>query len=293
MLYDPLIYGPKWSVGGITFNDSTDAFGCDWILTSGSGWFGKPAPKAVRADKPASRGAYAGDEFPGARVVSLGGTLAAPDISTLRDAITRLTGICESSSQLYPLQCTDETGLQLTSQVRLDGEIITDPVAARSVAFSLQLYAPDPRKLSSNTKTSFSTLATPGTGGVSYSPGVNYNPGVNYGVPGTPGAVSATNAGNAPADMVITFTGPLTNPSLYNFATSDYITYTGVIAAGTTVVINTQTGSVISGNASRRNLLSVSKWPVIPAKGTLNLAFQTGNPSDTGNVSISYTDTYY
>lgn len=293
MLYDPLIYGPKWSVGGINFNDSTDAFGCDWVFTSGSGWFGKPAPKTVRSDRPAGRGTYAGDEYPGGRVVALGGTVGTPDIATLRNAIMRLSGICESPSQLYPLLCTDETGLQLVAQVRLDGEIVTDPVSAHSAAFSLQFFAPDPRKLSTGNKTSFSTLATPGTGGVSYSPGVSYNPGVNYGTPGTPGAVTANNAGNAPADLLITFTGPLTSPSLYNFATSDYITYNGNLAAGVTAVINTNTGSVVSGNANRRNLLTVSKWPVVPAMGTLNLAFQTGNPSDTGNVSISYMDTYY
>src|SRR5215472_6612204 len=193
MQYDAAYYGCQFLIGGITINGSTDANGCDWLLTKETGWFGSPAIKTARVDKPAARGVFRGNEFRGGRVMTLEGNLGAPTVTALRNACRTLLGICPDPHLQYPLTVIEESGLSLYANVVLDGEILITPVSALSVDFSIQLVAPDPRKWNTTGKTFTVLLASGGSGGVSYP--VAYP--VNYGLPGQPGAVALTNNGSA------------------------------------------------------------------------------------------------
>lgn len=284
-----VLYGTSWTIGGITLNGGIDSNGVDWIVTQEAGWFSAPQIKTARVDKPSARGAVIGNEYRGARVIALSGEMAAPDVVTLRQAQRQLLGICPSPKALYPIVSAEEDGMSLTANVKLDGSITTQPKSATTSIFSIQLVSPDPRRLSTSTKTSFAVLSSPGSGGVTYP--VTYP--VNYGTPGLPAAVSMTNNGTADSDMVIVFQGPLTTPYLYNVATGDYIGYNQTLATGDVVSIDTSSGQVTFNGSQFRINLALSMWPVIPAGGMLNMAFRTSNPADSGNCTITYTDSYF
>jgi hypothetical protein len=289
MLYDSTFYGPKFTIDTLTLNGSTDENGCDWILTQEKGWFGKPAPKQNRIDKAAGRGTFVGTEHIGARVVSLDVRLSAPDTPTLRDAIDTATSICSDPSTLYPLTCTDERGITLVAQSKLDAETLVTPVAWNTVDLSFQFFCPDGRKTSTTATTVTAGLIAAGVGGVKYP--VKYP--VNYGSPGISGSLVLPNTGNAPADVVFTIQGPVTQPQLVDPSTGNSLTYMGSLASNDQLVINTGTGRVLLNGVDRRSLLSVTKWFSIPKKGTLRLIFSSSNGSDTGVASATYYNTSY
>lgn len=289
MQYDAAWYGSQFIIGGITINGSTDANGCDWILTKESGWFGSPAIKTARTDKPAARGLFRGNEFRGGRVMTLEGTLSAPTVTALRNAQRAVCGICPDPHAQYPLTVIEESGYSSYANVALDGEILTTPISALSVDFSIQLVAPDPRKFSSNPTTLSTLLASGGSGGVMYP--VTYP--VNYGVPGAPGALQLTNHGTADADPLCVLTGPLTSPELIRADTGDTVTYNDTLSATDTVVIDFNTGNVTLNGVNRRPLVSALNWFSIPANGSISMLFRSANPSDTGTLSVTFGDTSY
>ncbi|AHH98336.1 phage distal tail protein [Kutzneria albida] len=288
MQYDALWYGSQFSIGGITINGSTDTNGCDWILTKEDGWFGSPAVKAIRNDKPASRGVFRGVEYRGARVIVLEGTLSAPSVATLQNAIDTLSAVCPDPKSLYPLTVTSANSARYIN-VALDAPITTTPISWQSVAFSLQLMAPDLRKLDNSLTTLSTGLTTAGTGGVSYP--VTYP--VNYGTPGSGGSLVVTNTGTADADMTFTLAGALTTPTITRADTGDTLTYNATLSSTDSVVINTNTGAVTQGGINRRALLTANNWFSIPAQSSITIQFRSGSPGDTGTLTVSYRNTWY
>jgi hypothetical protein len=287
--YDPALYGCQFLLGGITINGSTDINGCDWILTKESGWFGSPAIKIARVDKPAARGVFRGNEFRGGRVMTLEGVLAAPTVPALRTASRALFGLFPDPHVQYPLTVIEETGLGLSTNVVLDGEILTTPLAATSVTFSIQLVAPDPRKVATVSTTVSVLLAAGGSGGVAYP--VTYP--VPYGMPGTSGAVTLTNAGTADADPYFVFTGPLTNPSVTRADTGDTVTYNGTLLATDTLTVDSGSGAVLLDGVNRRSLLTALNWFSVPGGRSITCLFRTTSTSDTGILAVTVADTSY
>lgn len=82
------------------------------------------------------------------RTITLEGRAFSPDIPTLRRAAARLTGLLADPHRPLPLTCYAETG-PVNCDEFLDDQILTTPgqVAAPRVEWSLQVVAPDPRRV--------------------------------------------------------------------------------------------------------------------------------------------------
>jgi hypothetical protein len=289
VLYTTAVYGPQVSVGGVTFNKGPDVNGVEWIISEESGWYSTAGIKTTRAEKSSALGVVRMLEYKGGRSIAFNGTILAPGIGLLRRAQDQLLGVCPLPDVLYPVQVTDESGVTYTANVAIDGQIITKALSAFSVAFSLQLFAPDPRRFGTQ-RTATVFPGTTSTGGVTYP--VTYP--VSYGAPGNTGSATLTNAGTAYADIMFTLVGPLTKPVIRNNGTGDQLTYNGNIPSGATVVINTASGSVLyNGSTNYRALLTANQWFSIPAGGTIGVAFSTSNSGDAGYLGITYSDSYY
>lgn len=167
MIYSPELYGSQFTLDGLTINAGTDENGVDYILTSESGWFASPATKQIRSDKPSSDGTWSGAEYLGGRSITLEFTVSAPSIYQLQQEIARVDGLCRDPDQLYTLTVTQENGTFYTL-VKRDAGFTSQPISSYSVAFSIQLFAPDARIFSADKQTLYTTLATLGTGGVVY-----------------------------------------------------------------------------------------------------------------------------
>lgn len=289
MLYTTAVYGPQVSVGGVTFNRGPDANGVEWLISEEGGWYSTAGIKTTRAEKSSALGVVRMLEYKGGRSIAFNGVINAPNIGLLRRAQDQLLGVCPLPDVLYPVTVTDEGGVTYTANVAIDGQIITKALSAFSVAFSLQLFAPDPRRFGPAHTVSVSPVTT-STGGVTYA--VSYP--VGYGNPGNTGSVTLSNVGTAYADITFTLNGPLSNPVIRNTGSGDRLSYSGTIPAGSTVVINTAAGSVLyNGSTNYRSLLTANQWFTIPAGGTVAVALSSSSAADTGSMSITYNDSYY
>lgn len=288
LLYAPAVYGPQVTVGGLSFNVGPDTNGVEWIISEESGWYSTAGIKTTRSEKSSALGVIRMQEWKGGRSIAFNGTIAAPTQTLLRRAIDSLLGVCPLPDQLYTLTVTDESGVATTASVSIDGQILTKAQSATSSTFSLQLFAPDPRRFGP-AHTATVQQGTSATGGVMYP--VTYP--VAYGTPGTTGSTQVTNNGTAYSDLVFTLNGPLKNPVIRNSTTGDQISYTGTIPSGAYVTIDTASGSCLyNGTQNYRAFLAPNMWFTLPAHSSITVAF-SATPGDTGTLSIAYTDSYY
>src|SRR5438067_59827 len=190
-----------------------------------------------------------------------------PTQTLLRRAIDSLLGVCPLPDQLYTLTVTDESGVTYTASVSIDGQILTKAQSATSVTFSLQLFAPDPRRFGPS-HTATVQQGTTATGGVAYP--VTYP--VAYGTPGTTGSTQVTNNGTAYSDLVFTLNGPLKNPVIRHSTTGHQISYTGTIPSGAYVTIDTASGSCLyNGTQNYRAFLAPNMWFTLPAHSSITV----------------------
>jgi hypothetical protein len=302
-----VLYGSQFVIDGQQLNGGLDSSGIEWTLTNESGWFQSPPIKQSRADRPTSRGGSVGNEYKGARVIALGGEMTAPSVSALRQAERLLFGLCSAPDQLYPLTVTEEDGLVLTANVKLDGPILTAPKSWQTAIWTMQLYAPDSRKFAVST-TNTTPLASSGGGGVQWrgaagTTGVQWQgptpgtTGTRWGPLGSSGTITLDNrAGTAPADVVATFTPvseDLPSPSIVNALTGETVTYGPTLHVGDILVVNCATGSVLVNGANQRPNLTRADFFEVPKGTQLPVRFQASGSAPTALMTVSISPAYY
>ncbi|GHJ26996.1 hypothetical protein TPA0910_14290 [Streptomyces hygroscopicus subsp. sporocinereus] len=122
---------------------------------------------------------------------------------------------------------------------------------------------------------------------------------LSFGSPGSTGALSATNAGDAETHPLVEFRGPVTGPALTNLATGDVIEYDIPLAAGDVLTIDTLAGTVVlNGTASRIHTAtsrSVPEQTFTLAPGTTSLIFRAapGSSDPTASATVRYRSAYW
>lgn len=76
--------------------------------------------------------------------------------------------------------------------------------------------------------------------------------GLSFGEPGSTGALTAVNLGDAPTHPLIEFRGPVTRPALTNLATGDVLEYDLPLAAGDVLTVDTREGTVTLNKTASR-----------------------------------------
>lgn len=107
--------------------------------------------------------------------------------------------------------------------------------------------------------------------------------------PDTGGPVVLTVGGSLCVRPTVTLTGRLTNPTLTNQTTGEAVGYDGIIAAGTSIVIDMSTGTATEqpSGIPRTNLLTGNtRMQLLPGANVLNLT--TTGPSDTGSAEVCW-----
>lgn len=102
--------------------------------------------------------------------------------------------------------------------------------------------------------------------------------GLDWGVPGTNGVMALANSGTAPAWPTLTISAgasSLVNPTITEQSSGRQLRYTGTLAAGDVIVIDTNpfARTVLLGTADRRPFLTKAEWFPIPAKGSTAVVF--------------------
>lgn len=105
-------------------------------------------------------------------------------------------------------------------------------------------------------------------------------------------SATITNAGNNDAEVVLTFTGPLTKPKATLTDTGEYLEFDLSLVAGQQLIVDTRSRTVLlEGTANRSGTItSGSTWWSLPP-GTSSVAF-TASLFETGTLSVGHRSTY-
>lgn len=303
---------PVWTLGGLRFDpDRADANGVLWFVSEETGFFGAPANTGETTQRLNQHGAFRSPGWKTERTISLTGHAFAGSYPALRRAVHQITGLLSDPWQGAALTCYTELG-PLTTQVYLDGDILTTPLDIYNpgIEWSLQLVAPDPRKYSTTTRTfradlprfntddglDFAAGQPSGSTGsdlfttfavVAASNGVGLDfetdGGLRFGESNATGFLQLTNSGTAPTSPIYTLHGPLVNPLIT--ATTEgqrsEMRYNDTLGERESVVIDPSAPSVLlEGTASRRHLLNPAQFAgfAIPGVGV-----------DDGHLSVGLT----
>ncbi|MGW0756125.1 phage distal tail protein [Streptomyces sp. NPDC002814] len=122
---------------------------------------------------------------------------------------------------------------------------------------------------------------------------------LSFGTPGSTGALTAANLGDAATHPLIEFRGPVVRPSLANIANGDVLEYDLALAAGDLLAVDTAAGTVtLNGTASRINTAtsrSVPEQTFTLPPGTTNLHFRAapGSSDPSASATVRYRSAYW
>lgn len=126
---------------------------------------------------------------------------------------------------------------------------------------TLQWVASDPKRYAVTESVSPTVgLPSPGIGGLTFP--LTFP--LSFGTPGTPGSTTVTNTGEAATWPVYTLTGPLTGPVITTGG--NYLRFANdfELGLGQTVVIDSDTRSVLLDGVARPDVLTQREWAYLP-----------------------------
>lgn len=271
------------------------------VLTPNLGFFldqkitgmGSAAIRQTAYNISGGHGGYASKTLYGARILGLTGWVYGTDVITYganRRALETALRLREDANGLNipnTIFFTADDGNMY--QIKgFPSDFSNDDEGVLKSPFMVNFYCPFPYFLKQ--AQSNQTIVPPSGGGVV----------LPFIVPVVIGAQTGGNGvcinnGTAETYPVLTLTGPLTNPTIQNITTGDFITLNITIAAGQVVVIdmNPPVPSIIlNGTQSLINNKSTTSSFWYLDVGSNFIVLSTGSVSDTGNVAIAWQDAY-
>lgn len=280
-----------WHIDGLDFNVGNDSYGNLFEIERERGWSGTGLVSPARTPRVARHGSYRSPVYRPGRLIELTGWVHCPTWQGRQAAEFRLAALCQDPDTLYPLTRSDH-GLELVSYVELDTEI--DPIirpGGRVLDFTLQLASSDYRKFAATPSQWTTGLAEEASGGILWNgsagtTGLGYTPGIVYQTASSAtGIVTATNAGTAPADVIMIIAGPCDGPTLT--AGERVIQWPNMVPAGATLVIDTGAPSVKLNGVNRGTELTRADWFQVPAQGSLDIVFSALDPADSVGTTLT------
>lgn len=218
------------------------------------GWSGSPGSSLQLTQKPRSPGSWPSPRQLKERVLTPSGLLTAPDRDTLRMALNTLA----SAAAIDPVTLSvTEGSLTRTLQVMRQDELVATVGATTYAEWSMQLVAPDPRKL--GTPRSTSTGLPSSTGGFTYPHTYPFS--INATV--STGQCSATNPGNTTGPVKLRIDGPCTGPVVTHAGTGAQLVFASSLSVGSSqwldIDMEAQT-VLLNGQASRAGYITQRGW---------------------------------
>lgn len=210
-------------------------------------------------------GLRAGRQELGGRAVTIGVTIYAfaeaeffEAVAALRTAFSPIDDVESPLTFRFPGIAGGDTA-RIMARARRMALPLTSTYWQMATEATVELYATDPR-IYADTEQSFATTLPIVAGGGHTWPQSWPN---SWGGQATSGSVTATNAGNYPAELSLRIDGPVTNPRVDNSTTGTSLAFDIDIVAGDFLLVDTDTGDVLlNGTADRRStIVPGSTWP--------------------------------
>ena len=270
----------SFSFAGITFGGS----GSPYQILSVEGLEGLPGIRNQDDNRGYADGMFSGRDFLGGRTISItfqtfgvGATSAQTNFNTIQAKLLPQTS---GTTPLYFI--LPPSGEQfVNARVRALRTSVDPNYTYGMITSQVEFFCPDPNYYDSTLQTA--SLS------VSAAPGRTYDRIYNlvYGFGSSATLTNIVNSGWATTYPTITITGPITNPTLGNVTTGQYLNLSGTITNTDTLVIDTQNKLITLNGASARNLLSSGTWFAAPA-GTSQY-YLTGSTTTAGLTAATVT----
>lgn len=269
--------------------------GTPHTLVSLDGLEGLPAIRNQDDDQGYADGMFSGNDFLGGRTITftLMTLASAPggDGNTAQQNYNLLKGaLLPQASGTTPLQfkLSGAAGVQrIGARVRTSLASVDSDFTYGFIKSQFTFFCPDPKFYDDASSTS--TLTIGNTAGRGY----NRVYPLIYGG-GTAAAYTAiNNSGWATSYPVITLNGPIINPTIGNYTTSQAITINGTYTANDVIVIDLASRLVTLNGLSARNLVAgTSKWFNAPAGASQFYLSGTGTLLGTTVATVTYRSAY-
>ena len=259
-------------IGSLTFDaENRDV----WSAANLIGWKGSPPMRANVVDRPNGEGAFGSTKnYRSARALRFEGVLEGSDLATQQDIEDSFAAI-QADGVPFTLSVENDLGTRSLLAVSLVGEaeVIPDPdflgatVTARFIAYDPVKYGPE---------VEYSTGLASGGGGLEYPlyepSGARY-----YGALGNLGRVTVSNSGTADTWPVFEVSGQLDDGFFIQcLGDGSVLRYDRVVPAGSTVTIDSRTGSVlVDGVSDASTYLTRDQFFSIPAGGSCDIQFNS------------------
>ena len=260
--------------------------GTNYQVLNVDGIEGLPALSSQDSDRGYNDGMFSGRDFLRGRtiifqilVLAGGGNSAQTNFNSLQDnLLVQQSGTTQMNFKLSP----SDSEYIINARVRGMVTSVDPEYTFGYIKAQVTMFCPDPRYFSSTVTTATMTVQPP--------LGRTYNRTYNltYGGGSLSSSTTITNAGRWTTYPTITITGPVTNPTVGNITTGQYITINYNLANTDTLVIDLDQKTVTLNGAYARNLLAGnSTWFGAPP-GSSNYYF-TGTNTTAGVTSATVT----
>ncbi|HEY1820397.1 MAG TPA: hypothetical protein VGG83_10740 [Trebonia sp.] len=271
-----LSYGPHRVPLG-----SVDANGTAWMVQSVTGLDGVPTSGGV-VQRAGDHGGYATPQYYGPRPLTVTVHAAAAS-QALRDTARALLQASVPPNQLATFVYNEP--VPKTMQVRRSGVLHESYPTLLDVIFTIGLIAPDPRKYGTSVYTQSATAAGQMLG---ITPPLT--PPLTPPAQAASASIMATNNGNFGTGPLVTITGPITGPALYNQTSGMIISFSGLTLSATEQLVVDLLNRVatINGQPIAADVSS-AWWRLAPGASSIVLA---GADYAGSSMTITYSDAW-
>jgi len=207
-------------------------------------------------------GMFTGRDFYSGRTLSFimnvfagNGNSAQQNFQLLQAALNPVQQLSSSNGLLQWQLSSTDTMQQITARVRSRKVTIDPEYTFGFIRTQITFFAPDP-KYYDDTATTLVINPLTSPGGRSYSRTFNYNYGASI-----PNLFTVTNNGWATTNPQITVTGPVSNPTITNTTTGQFLTVNVTLGTTDVLVLDLENKNITLNGSPARNLLANgSQW---------------------------------
>jgi hypothetical protein len=272
--------------GQIIFNGFTVGATTAIGVRNLTGLHDTPGVRSSDQDRPRRHGQFAGTDYLTGRILQASLYVKATHPSSVWQELSEafVVGMVETPWQAQYPGVAGGRLVQINARCRKLALGIDYEYAALGEGEALvEWAASDPRIYDAAETVLGTTMATPAGTGATFP----WTFPLTFGGALSGGSVTATNEGEFPAPWAAVITGPVTDPRLENVTTGQTVGFTGSVAGGETLEIDSESRSVLlNGTASRYSWLTAgSQWfDLTPGANEIRLAGSSGS----GTLTLTF-----
>jgi Phage tail protein len=272
----------SFAFNGFVFGGS----GSPYQIQSVDGLKGRPTLRVQDDNRGYNDGMFSGTDFLAGRTITINVLVLSGNGNSAQQNYELLLAAVEPQSTgttVLQFQLSPATGLQrVNARMRVQTTTVNPEFTFGYITTQIQFFCPDPKYYDDTLQTA--TLAVGNPLGRAYNR--TYN--MSYGGGSTGITTTVTNSGTWTTYPIITFNGPITNPTFGNTTQGNYITLRGTFTNTDTVVIDLDQRIITYNGSPARNLVvGGSNW--FSASVGSNSFYMTGTGTLVGTTAATIT----